>query len=428
MSACDPLRQLSACDEPPGNPESTDVLAMRFPDLMQFAAGGLRGHRLRTSLSLLGVGIGVASVILLTGLGEGARLYIVGEFASLGSNLLIIIPGKTETAGLAPLVSTAPHDLTRQDAEALALKVPAIRRVAPVVVGTASANSGERSREVTVVGSTRDLLHIRHLKMASGRFLPSEQPDAPVCVLGAKVQRELFPDQNPLGQLVRIGEWRFRVIGVLAPRGTSIGMDLDEVVEIPVDTALRLFNRHSLFRILAEVDSPDQIDQARRSALAVLTERHAGEEDVTILTQDSVLGSFDMIFKALTAALAGIAAISLGVAGIGIMNVMLVSVSERTREIGLLKAVGVTHRQAIGVFLVEAAILSTAGGVVGLLTGISAGRLLQGLYPEFPFHSPGWAIGAALAVSCLVGLLFGLLPARKAARLDPVQSLMMRKA
>jgi putative ABC transport system permease protein len=395
---------------------------------MQFAAGGLKGHRLRTSLSLLGVGIGVASVILLTSLGEGARLYIAGEFTSLGSNLLIIIPGKTETAGLAPLVSTAPHDLTREDAEALVMKVRTIRRVAPVVVGTASASSGQRSREATVVGSTRDLLHIRHLKMASGRFLPSDQPDAPVCILGAAVQRELFPDQNPLGQPIRIGQWRFRVIGVIAPRGTSIGMDLDEVVEIPVETALRLFNRHSLFRILAEVDSHDQLDQARRSAIAVLTERHAGEEDVTVLTQDSVLGSFNMILRALTAALAGIAAISLGVAGIGIMNVMLVSVSERTREIGLLKAVGATHRQVIAVFLVETAILSTAGGVVGLVAGIGAGRLLQGLYPEFPFHSPGWAIGAALAVSCGVGLLFGLLPARKAARLDPVQALMMRKA
>jgi putative ABC transport system permease protein len=401
---------------------------MSFADLMRYAAGGLKGHRLRTSLSLLAVGIGVASVIVLTSLGEGARVYVTGEFTSLGSHLLIIVPGKTETAGLAPLVSTAPHDLTRQDAEALALKVPGIRRVAPVVVGTASATAGERSRNATVVGSTRDLLYVRQLKMASGRFLPSDQPDAPVCVLGARLQRELFPDQNPLGQVVRIGEWRFRVIGVIAPRGTSIGMDLDEVVEIPVETALRLFNRHSLFRILAEVGSHDQLEAARRSAIAVLTERHAGEEDITVLTQDSVLGGLNTIFRALTAALAGIAAISLGVAGIGIMNVMLVSVSERTREIGLLKAVGVTHRQVIGVFLVEAAILSTAGGVVGLLAGLGAGRLLRGFYPDFPFHSPGWAVGAALAVSCLVGLLFGLLPARKAARLDPVQALMMRKA
>ncbi len=401
---------------------------MRLRDLLRFAAGGLRGHRVRTFLSLLGVAIGVASVILLTSLGEGARLYVTGEFTSLGSNLLIIIPGKTETKGLAPLVSTAPHDLTRQDAEALLQRVHSIRRVAPLVVGTATAGVGDRRREVTVVGATRDILEIRHLKMASGRFLPRDVPDSAVCVLGARVQRELFPDQNPLGQLVRIGEWRFRVIGVIAPRGTSIGMDLDQVVEIPVETALRLFNRSGLFRILAEVGSNDDLDRAQKATLAVLRERHAGQEDVTILTQDSVLATFNQILRALTAALAGIAAISLGVAGLGIMNVMLVSVSERTREVGLLKAVGVTYSQVVSVFLVEAAILSTAGGAIGLLAGLGVGRFLQRLYPDFPIHPPGWAIVAALVVSCSVGLVFGILPARNAARLDPVQALMRRKA
>jgi putative ABC transport system permease protein len=401
---------------------------MRLSDLLRFAAGGLRGHRLRTFLSLLGVAIGVASVILLTSLGEGARLYVTGEFASLGSNLLIIIPGKTETKGLAPLVSTAPHDLTRQDAEALLQRVRSIRRVAPIVVGTATATAGERRREVTVVGATRDILEIRHLKMATGRFLPRDVHDGAVCVLGAGVQRELFPDQNPLGQLVRIGEWRFRVIGVIAPRGTSIGMDLDQVVEIPVETALRLFNRSGLFRILAEVGSNDDLGQAQKAALAVLRERHSGQEDVTILTQDSVLDTFNQILRALTAALAGIAAVSLGVAGLGIMNVMLVSVSERTREVGLLKALGVTYSQIVSVFLVEAAILSTAGGGIGLAMGLGVGRFLQHLYPDFPIRPPGWAIAAALVVSCSVGLIFGILPARKAARLDPVQSLMRRKA
>jgi putative ABC transport system permease protein len=401
---------------------------MTFADLLRFAGGGLRGHRLRTFLSLLGVGIGVASVILLTGLGEGARRYITGEFASLGSNLLILVPGKTETAGFAPLVSTAPHDLTREDARALGQRVPALRRVAPLVVGTAAVRAGERSREVTVVGTTHEMLEIRHLKMSTGRFLPPGQPDAAVCVLGARVRRELFPDENPLGNLVRVGDWRFRVIGVIAPRGTSIGMDLDEVVEIPVETGLRLFNRRSLFRILAEVGSHDQIERARGEVLHVLRERHAGQEDVTALTQDAVLSTFDQILQALTAALAGIAAVSLGVAGLGIMNVMLVSVSERTREIGLLKALGVTRAQVVSVFLVEAAILSTAGGGLGLLSGLGAGRLLQQVYPEFPFQPPGWGIPAALGVSCLVGLLFGILPARNAARLDPVAALMRRKA
>jgi putative ABC transport system permease protein len=401
---------------------------MRAADLLLFAAGGLRGHRLRTFLSLLGVAIGVASVILLTSLGEGARLYVTGEFTSLGSNLLILIPGKTETKGLAPLISTAPHDLTLADSDALLQRVPAIRRIAPIVVGTASASAGERRREVTVVGATRDMLEVRHLQMASGRFLPRDLPDAAVCVLGTRVQRELFPDQNPLGQLVRIGEWRFRIIGVIAPRGTSIGTDLDQVIEVPVNTALRLFNRTGLFRILAEVGSHSDLDKAQRAVLDVLRERHAGQEDVTILTQDSVLATFNQILSALTAALVGIAAISLGVAGLGIMNVMLVSVSERTREVGLLKAVGVTSAQVVAVFLVEAAILSSAGGGLGLVAGLGAGRFLQKLYPDFPIHPPGWAIAAALVVSCSVGLLFGILPARNAARLDPVQALMRRKA
>jgi putative ABC transport system permease protein len=401
---------------------------MRLADLLAYAGGGLRGHRLRTSLSLLGVGIGVASVILLTSLGEGARRYIIGEFMSLGSNLLIIVPGKTETTGLAPLVSTAPHDLTREDAEALDARVPLIRRIAPLVAGTAAVRAGERSREVTLVGTTREMLEIRHLRMSSGRFLPAEAPDASVCVLGARVQRELFPEENPLGKLVRIGDWRFRVIGVIAPRGTSIGMDLDQVVEVPIGIGLRVFNRSSLFRILAEVGSHEEIARARREVLAVLRERHAGLEDVTVITQDSVLDTFNQILRALTAALAGIAAVSLGVAGLGIMNLMLVSVSERTREIGLLKAVGVTPFQVVAVFLVEAAVLSTAGGCVGLLAGLGAARVLQQVYPEFPFQPPGWGIPAALGVSSAVGLLFGILPARRAARLDAVAALMRRKA
>ncbi|MHC1765856.1 MAG: ABC transporter permease [Verrucomicrobiia bacterium] len=401
---------------------------MRTRDLLRFAGGGLRGHRLRTSLSLLGVGIGVASVILLTSLGEGARRYITGEFASIGSNLLIIVPGKTETAGLAPLVSMAPHDLTIEDAEALLLRVPAVRKVAPLVVGTASVRAGERSRETTVVGTTREMLEIRHLKMGSGRFLPPGVRDAALCVLGARVQRELFPNENPLGKLVRIGDWRFRVIGVIAPRGTSIGMDMDEVVEVPVETGLRIFNRGSLFRILAEVGSHEQLDRARTAVIDVLRERHDGEEDVTVLTQDSILSTFNSILKVLTAALAGIAAISLGVAGLGIMNVMLVSVSERTREIGVLKAIGATRGQVVAVFLVEAAILATVGGAIGLLGGFVSGQLVQQMYPDFPFETPGWAVPAALGVSCSVGLIFGIMPASHAARLDPVAALMRRKA
>lgn len=401
---------------------------MRWADLVRFAGGALRGHRLRTALTLLGMAIGVGSVLLLTSLGEGARRYITGEFTSLGSNLLIVVPGKTETAGLAPLISTAPHDLTTADAEALRLRIAAIQRVAPLVVGTATVRAEDRGRDVTVVGTTREMLDIRHLQMSSGRFLPQESPDAAVCVVGARVQRELFPDRNPLGQLVRIGDWRFRVIGVIAPRGTSIGMDLDEVVEVPIGTGLRLFNRTSLFRILVEVGSHEQIESAREQIVRVLQERHSGVEDVTVITQDSVLDTFDNILRSLTAALAGIAAISLGVAGLGVMNVMLVSVSERTREIGLLKAIGATHGQVAAVFLLEAALLATTGAGLGLLAGESAGRLLQQVYPDLPLATPAWAVPAALSVSGSMGLLFGILPARQAARMDPVAALMRRKA
>ena len=400
---------------------------MNLVDLFRFSAGALRGHRLRTFLSLLGVAIGVASVVMLTSLGEGARLYVTGEFASLGSNLLIVIPGKTETTGGAPLVSTAPHDLTMEDMETVRRRVRHVRRIAPAVIGTGTVARGERKRQTVIVGTTNEIRGIRHIDMGVGRFLPAGVTDAPVCVIGAKIQTELFDNRNPLGETIRIGGRRFRVIGIMAAHGTSIGMNLDEVVEIPVDTAMRMFNRTSLFRILIEVDSHEEIEATRKAVISVLTQRHDGEEDITVLTQDAVLSTFDQILKILTAALAGIAAVSLTVAGIGIMNVMLVSVSERTREIGLLKALGVTRLQVVSVFLLEAAIISTTGGLAGLAAGFAAGRFLQHLYPDFPVQPPVWAVVTALVVSFSVGLLFGGLPARRAAALDPVEALMRRR-
>ncbi|MBD3163003.1 MAG: FtsX-like permease family protein [Candidatus Eisenbacteria bacterium] len=401
---------------------------MRAVDLFRFSAGGLRGHRLRTGLSLLGVAIGVASVVLLTSLGEGARLYVTGEFASLGSNLLIVIPGKTETSGAAPFVGNAPNDLTVADADALQRTIPRIRRIAPISLGTAPASFAGRSRDVTVLGSTTALLHVRKLEMGIGRYLPPDVHDAPVCVIGAKIQRELFGNRNPLGELIRVGENRLRVIGVLAPRGTSLGLNLDEVVHVPVDTAMEMFDRTSLFRVLIEVRSHQEIEPVQEKVIATLKERHDGEEDVTVLTQDAVLSTFEQILGILTAALAGIAAISLTVAGIGIMNVMLVSISERTREIGLLKAVGVTRRQIVAIFLIEAAVISTSGGLIGLLIGIAGGKVLLTLVPDFPVQAPLWAVGAALVVSVSVGLLFGWIPSRRAARLDPIEALMRKRA
>ncbi len=401
---------------------------MSTADLLRFAAGALRGHRLRAGLSLLGVAIGVASVVLLTSLGEGARRYVVGEFSALGTNLVIVIPGRTETTGAAPVFGLAPRDLTLDDAEALRRRVPEIRRVAPLAIGEAAARFGDRRRDVTVVGTTSEMVEVRKFRIGVGRYLPPGDPHRGprVCVIGAKIQQQLFGPVNPLGETLRLGGWRCRVIGVMAPRGVSLGMDFDEVVHVPVSRAMRMFDTRSLFRILAEVGSYGEIETAKRRAVEVLKERHAGIEDVTVLTQDSVLSTFSRILAILTAALAGIAAISLGVAGVGIMNVMLVSVSERVREIGLLKAVGATPSQVQAAFLVEATLLSLSGGAIGLVAGFAGARVLTVLYPSFPASPPSWAVWGSLAVAALVGITFGALPARRAARLDPVAALQGR--
>ncbi len=401
---------------------------MSARDLIRFAAGSLRGHRLRTALSLAGVAIGVTSVILLTSLGEGARLYVTQEFATLGTNLLIVIPGKTETTGGPPIFGGVPRDLTLDDATMLQRRIRSIRRIAPLSIGTTQARFGQRTREVTVAGTTSEFLGLRKLKMRSGRYLPSGdwERGGRVCVIGPKLEAELFEGRNPLGEILRAGDERFRVIGVLAPRGESLGMNLDEVVHVPVSQALRMFNRSGLFRIMIEVRFPEQMEAAKGAIVKLLKERHDGIEDVTVLTQDAVLSTFGKIMSILTAALAGIAAVSLSVAGIGIMNVMLVSVSERTAEIGLLKALGVTRRQVVGAFLVESSLISGAGGALGLLAGLGGVLAVRTLYPEFPVQPPGWAVAGALVLAIFVGVVFGALPARNAARLDPVQALARR--
>jgi putative ABC transport system permease protein len=368
--------------------------------------------------------IGVAAVVVLTALGEGARRYVTGEFAALGSNLLVVLPGKTETTGTAPVLGGTQRDLTIEDAEAILRHCPRVRRLAPISVGSARVGFGDRRREVTVLGGTPDLLRVRRLEVAVGRFLPEIDPGrgAPMAVIGQTVRRELFGAENPLGRPIRIGDMRFRVVGVMASKGQSLGIDMDDVVIVPVASAMRLFNQRSLFRILIEVGAHAEIEAARADVLRLLSERH-GDEDVTVLTQDAVLAAFNQIFGALTMALAGIAAISLSVAGIGIMNVMLVSVSERTREIGLLKALGAAPRGILRVFLLEATLLSGAGGVLGLLAGYGGVVLLGALFPALPAHAPPWAGGAAFATAIVAGALFGLLPARRASRLDPVAAL-----
>ena len=316
---------------------------MRLADVIQFASGSLRGSRTRTWLMILAMSIGVASVVVLTGLGEGARRYVVNQFSALGTNLVIVLPGRTETAGITPgmLLGQIPRELTLDDAQAL-LRSRAIGRIAPLTVGSSQISQGALNRDVVVLGSTADLLEVRHMSLGQGQFLPAGDihSSESVCVLGAKVRRELFGQEQAIGTWVRLGDRRFRVIGVMASQGESMGFNTDEIVIVPVASAHMLFNTSGLFRILVEAKSRDAIEPAQRDAEEILLRRHNGERDVTVITQDAVLATFDRILRALTLAVGGIAAISLSVAGILIMIVMLIAVSQRVKEIGLLKALG----------------------------------------------------------------------------------------
>jgi putative ABC transport system permease protein len=402
---------------------------MRVLDVGTFAAHAILRYRVRSALMLLAMAIGVAAVIILTSLGEGARRYVVGEFASLGTNLLIVLPGRSETTGVGPALFSGqtPRDLTLEDALALTRHAQ-VKRISPLMVGSVPVAWSGREREVPVLGTNSDFLGIRHWNLAQGHFLPAVdlQRASAVCVIGIKIKRELFGAQPALGEWVRIGDRRFRVIGVLASEGRSIGVDSEDLVIIPVAAAQQLYNSPSLFRILVEVRSREALPTVQEFVRRTLTERHQGEEDVTVITQDAVLSTFDRILGALTLTVAGIGAISLAVAGILIMNIMLVAVTQRTTEIGLLKAIGAPRSSIIELFLVEAGLLALAGAFIGTLIGYATMHVIIKLYPALPGTPPWWAVAAAVGVALVTGIAFGVMPARRAASLDPVQALARR--
>jgi putative ABC transport system permease protein len=401
---------------------------MNIRDIIHFALKALTGYPTRTLLMLLAMAIGVGSVVLLSTLGEGARHYVTGQFSSLGTNLLMVLPGRSETVGgPPPLLGVTPRDLTLDDALAL-LRSSSIRYAAPISVGAAPVSRDGKQREVTILGSTPHLYHVRQLTMAQGRFLPEGDPSraGSYCVLGYKTKEELFGSASALGETVRIGDRRFRIIGVLSPKGQSVGLDISDIVIIPVASAQALFNSSSLFRIMIEAVDRDSIPRARQTIARIIRERHDGDDDITIISQDAVLATFDRIFLALTLTVAGIAAISLGVAGILIMNVMLIAVSQRKSEVGLLKAIGASSSQIMVLFLAESAFLSIIGAAVGLLLAAGTTLILTEILPDFPLMIPLWSLFAAVGVSVVTGLIFGVMPARRAALLDPVQSLSRR--
>jgi putative ABC transport system permease protein len=402
---------------------------VRTSDLIRFARDAASGSPLRTVLLVLAMAIGVAAVVVLTALGDGARRYVLREFSSIGSNLVIVLPGRSQTGGFNPgnAITSTPRDLTVDDAQAL-LRASAVHRVAPLAVGTSEISVGGKLREVMVAGTTAEFIDVRRLALAQGRFLPPGdwRRSASEAVIGARIRDEMFGREEALGQLVRIGDRRFRIVGVLAASGQGLGMNTDELVIVPVALAQAMFNSNTLFRILVEATNRDTIELAKTQAGEIIKLRHEGEQDVTIITQDAVLATFDRLLGTMTVAVAGIAAISLAVAGILVMNVMLVSVTQRTAEIGLLKALGATGATIRNAFLTEAAMLSVAGALLGFVLGQSGAALIRQLYPAYPAFPPDWAVLAGLGTALVTGILFGVLPARQAARLDPVQALARR--
>lgn len=393
-------------------------------DVLRLAGGALLSHRLRSVLSLVGIAIGIAAVILLTSIGEGAKRYIVGQFSQFGTNILAVHPGKTKTVGVPGVMGGTTHHLTIDDAEALA-RIPGVERVVPAAFGLARVEAGERGRSVAVNGVTPDVAVVWRFRTRLGAFWPAGDPrrGAPVAVLGPRVAHELFGDDSPLGRIVRIGGARFRVLGVMEPKGQMLGFDLDDAVYVPVASALRLFNLVELSEIDVLYASVDVTDRVAAEVRRVLTARHGGHEDFTVTTQAAMLDVFGKVMGTVTLAVGAIGGVSLLVGAIGILTMMWISVGERTAEIGLARALGAGRSQVAALFLAESAGLAVLGGVVGVAAGLGLAALLRAVVPGMPVETPAAFVLIALTTSLATGVAAGVLPARRAARLDPVEAL-----
>lgn len=397
---------------------------MSLRDFLSLAWKTVLAHRLRSALTMLGIVIGVASVILLTSLGEGTRHYILSEFTQFGTNLMQINPGKIETTGIPGALGGTIRKLTIEDAVAL-LRVPGVEEAVPVAFGMARVQAGELGRSVVIYGVNSAIPAVWKFQVRQGRFLPEGDPrrEAPVAVLGPKLKREIFGDRNALGEHVRIGGRRFLVIGVMAPKGQLLGFDLDDAAYIPVASAQSLFNREELVEIDILFSNRVPADEVEDGMRQLLIQRHDGEEDFTIVSQTEMLDVMNRVLGIVSLAVGGIGAISLIVGAVGILTMMWIAVGERTSEIGLAKAIGASPGQILLLFLLEAALLSTSGGAVGVTAGLGLAALLRLLLPGLPLEVSVGFVLAALGVSLAVGLASGVLPARRAAALDPVEAL-----
>ncbi|MFT5288780.1 MAG: putative ABC transport system permease protein [Planctomycetota bacterium] len=393
-------------------------------DLIGLALGALLGHRQRTMLSVLGIAIGVAAVVLLTSMGEGTRRYISAEFSQFGTHIIGINPGKAETFGIPGMMGGTTQKLTLDDAIAIG-RVHGIERIVPLVIGQGRVEAGGRARSVNIFGVTSEMPELWKFKLGIGSFFPEGDwhRESQTCVLGAKVSRELFPDGNPLGQFVRVADRRLRVIGVMAPRGRVLGQDIDDVAYLPTATAMTLFNKGELSEINVEYAASANTERVVADIKAILTERHAGREDYTLNTQEEMLSVFGDVMDVVTFSVGAIGGISLLVGAVGILTMMWISVGERTEEIGLLKALGASSRDVLEVFMAEAMVLGTVGGAAGVGIGLSGVGIARLAMPELPLGTPPEYLLAALAISLLTGIVSGVMPASRAARMDPIEAL-----
>ena len=391
---------------------------MRSGEAFRVALDALRANRMRSALTMLGVVIGVAAVVVLVALGGGAKQEIEDQVEGLGSNIIIVVPGKFEL-GSAPSVSR----LTLDDAELLGRVVGDRDRVAVSVASGENVSVGRREAFVTVNGVNDAVPNVFDRPLARGDYITASDVDTRrrVVVLGNSVVRRVFGDVDPLGRQVAIAGVRFRVIGVFAKVGTTFGVDRDAEVHIPVTAAQRLFGIERIDALAVKAPTSDAVEDLQVRLVAALQDRYEGEE-FSAVTQTQILGTIGRILGLLTLVLAAIAGISLLVGGVGVSNIMLVSVRERTREIGLRKALGARQRDILLQFLIEAVLLCVVGGLIGIGLGVGTSLLVDAVSP-LPAVIAWWSPVLAFAVSAAVGIFFGVAPARRAGRLDPVVAL-----
>ncbi|MEA5512526.1 ABC transporter permease [Nodularia sp. UHCC 0506] len=402
---------------------------MNFLESMQMAGKTLLSNKLRSALTMLGIVIGNASVIAMIGIGEGGQRFVAQQLESLGPNVLFVLPGNQAAQRISRDV---PKTLVLEDANAIASQVPTVAAVTGELNSRQVITYSNQNSNVNIVGTTPSFLTVRDFETATGRFFTDVdmKRNNQVVVVGADLAARLFGDSNPIGQKLRIKDASFQVIGVLESKGSNLGVNYDEAALIPLMTmANRIVGRTSpygleLTYIAISANNAESVDAAKFQITNLLRLRHkiTGEDDFTINTQKDALETVGQISGALTIMLTAIAGISLFVGGIGIMNIMLVSVTERTQEIGLRKAIGATEQNILLQFMIEAVIVSVIGGLVGTAVGVSGIILVGVLTPLEAAISP-MAIATAVGISGGIGLFFGVVPAQRAAQLDPIVAL-----